>query len=127
MLRIASLFCNVLLAVLSLLPGRDMARAGLRGRASALRGIPNRLEHFIAYAGPRQSRWEATETDTAPLESSASTRFTPALWNICSAFRAAGALPSGTSLCRHVPLREAGQLISTMTDQLPTARTTLRT
>jgi len=51
MLRIASLFCNVLLAVLSLLPGRDMARAGLRGRASALRGIPNRLEHFIAYAG----------------------------------------------------------------------------
>jgi len=51
MLRFASLFCNVLLAVLSLLPGRKMVRAGLRGRASALATVPNRLEHFIAYAG----------------------------------------------------------------------------
>jgi VanZ family protein len=41
MLRFASLFSIVLLAVLSLLPAEDMVRTGL----------PGRLEHFIAYAG----------------------------------------------------------------------------
>jgi VanZ family protein len=41
MLRFATLFCIILLAVLSLLPAKDMMRTGL----------PGRLEHFIAYAG----------------------------------------------------------------------------
>ena len=41
MLRFATWFCIVLLAVLSLLPAEDVVRTGLSGR----------LEHFIAYAG----------------------------------------------------------------------------
>jgi VanZ family protein len=40
-LRFATWFCIVLLAVLSLLPAEDVVRTGLSGR----------LEHFIAYAG----------------------------------------------------------------------------
>ena len=40
-LRVLTWCCVVLLAVLSLLPARDMVRTGL----------PGRLEHFIAYAG----------------------------------------------------------------------------
>jgi VanZ family protein len=41
MLRFATWFCIILLAVLSLLPAKDMVRTEL----------PGRLEHFIAYAG----------------------------------------------------------------------------
>jgi VanZ family protein len=41
MLRYATWFCIILLAVLSLLPTEEMVRTGL----------PGRLEHFIAYAG----------------------------------------------------------------------------
>lgn len=40
-LRIATLFCIILLAALSLMPEDDMVRTGL----------PGRLEHFIAYMG----------------------------------------------------------------------------
>jgi VanZ family protein len=41
MLRFASWFCIILLAILSLLPAEDMVRTG----------FPGRLEHFVAYAG----------------------------------------------------------------------------
>jgi VanZ family protein len=41
MLRFATWFCIILLAVLSLLPAEDMVRTELSGR----------LEHFMAYAG----------------------------------------------------------------------------
>jgi VanZ family protein len=41
MLRVTSLLCIVLLAVLSLLPANDMVRTGL----------PGKFEHFVAYAG----------------------------------------------------------------------------
>ena len=40
-LRVLTLFCVVLLAVLSLLPAQDMVRTG----------FPGRVEHFVAYAG----------------------------------------------------------------------------
>ena len=40
-LRIATFFCIILLAGLSLVPENDMVRTGL----------PGRLEHFIAYMG----------------------------------------------------------------------------
>src|SRR5215831_4260922 len=41
LLRVLTWCCVVVLAVLSLLPARDMVRTGL----------PGRLEHFVAYAG----------------------------------------------------------------------------
>ena len=48
MLRFATWFCIILLAVLSLLPAADMVRSRL----------PGRLEHFIAYAGSANNhRW----------------------------------------------------------------------
>jgi VanZ family protein len=40
-IRVLTLFCVVLLAVLSLLPAQDMVRTG----------FPGRVEHFAAYAG----------------------------------------------------------------------------
>ena len=41
LLRTATWVCVTILAVLSLLPGKDMLRSGL----------PGHIEHFIAYAG----------------------------------------------------------------------------
>ena len=98
-LRVLTWCCVILLAVMSLLPAKDMARTGL----------PGGLEHFLGSAAIATG---VMVRAVAAFRSLADFGLTRPSWNTCNISRPAGIRRSQTSLCRLLEHSAAGSLLS---------------
>jgi hypothetical protein len=91
-LRVLTLCCVILLAILSLLPDQQMVRTGL----------PGRVERFVAYAGSAAIAMAGYGATRGGMQIIGDFGYTPPSWNISSTSRPVGTQRSGISRHRRL-------------------------